>query len=444
MVLIYVNKTSSRLQYIAAFLFKELLKVPYAITTHADSFEKFDEVKINYSAEKIPGDELRIPNTGLLYEDDIHKQEITLFEVDGYKAFFKSPEAGSNDYPFDIFSAAFYLVTRYEEYLPHEKDKYGRYHHTNSLAYKENFLHLPLINFWVLQLAEVLKKQNKKMDPEPDEFEFRPTYDVDIAYSYLHKGGYRNSGGFARSLFTFKIGEVMERIQVLAGNRKDPFDNFEWLDQLHATYKLDPAYFFLVAKKNGPYDRNIDPENEGMRTLIKAAAEKYSVGLHPSWQSGDDADILKDEKETLESTSERKINKSRQHYIRFSLPVNYRTLMDIGITDEYSMGYPGSNGFRASVADSFFWFDLEKNEQSTLRLHPFCYMDSTSIFNERLSPDDAFDQMLHYYNTCKQVKGIFISILHNHLLGPDRKEWREVYEKFLKEISGKLQATSHK
>jgi len=38
-----------------------------------------------------------------------------------FSAFFKS----EGDYPFDIFSAVFYLLSRYEEYLPYKKDMYG-------------------------------------------------------------------------------------------------------------------------------------------------------------------------------------------------------------------------------------------------------------------------------------------------------------------------------
>ena len=42
--------------------------------------------------------------------------------------------------PFDVFSATFFLVSRYEEYLPHVKDDYGRFLATESLAFKEDFL----------------------------------------------------------------------------------------------------------------------------------------------------------------------------------------------------------------------------------------------------------------------------------------------------------------
>ena len=93
-----------------------------------------------------------IPNNGLLWEHDIREQKIELFEYNGRKAFFERNAAKYNElkkdniYPFDIFSAAFYLISRYEEYLPHEKDSHGRFSHTSSLAWRENFIHMPLVN----------------------------------------------------------------------------------------------------------------------------------------------------------------------------------------------------------------------------------------------------------------------------------------------------------
>src|SRR4030095_6972305 len=101
--------------------------------------------KINYSKERITETEFRIQNTQLLFEKGCHEQTIECFEINSYKAFFNT----EGDLPFDIFAASFYLLSRYEEYLPHKRDDYGRYAYENSLAFKEGFLHLPLINIWI-------------------------------------------------------------------------------------------------------------------------------------------------------------------------------------------------------------------------------------------------------------------------------------------------------
>ena len=101
------------------------------------------------------------------------------------------------------------------------------------------------------------------------------------------------------------------------------------------------------------------------------------------------------------------------------------------------MGYGSINGFRASVASPFYWYDLEKEETTGLLIYPFCFMEANSFFEQKYSPQQALDEIRQYYNTVKSVKGTFISIWHNTFLGTDKlfTGWREVYEKFIKEIS---------
>lgn len=438
MVLIYVNQASPRLQYIASFIFKEVIKTPYAITSHSESFKNFDGIKINYTTEKLSDAELKIPDCGFLYEEGVKDQSIEIFEFDGIKAFFKSPGyipgQAKAEFPFDIFSASFFLLSRYEEYLPHQKDKAGRYDHRNSLAFKNDFLHLPLVNIWIGELSEWLQKKHPTLMMHPSTFKYIPTYDIDIAYAYMHKGLGKNIAAGIRSVLRFNISAGRERLRVLRGKQKDPFDNYEWLAEQHAKHPFQPVYFFLLAEKNGVYDKNILPSTAAMRQLVFEHAEKYSIGLHPSWQSSEDHSLVKEEKKILENMTGLQIKKSRQHYIRFNLPEGYRYLMEAGLENDYSMGYAAINGFRASVASPHFWYDIEREKQTKLRLHPYCYMDSTAIFDEKISAAEAYNEMLYYYNTCKMVNGTLITIVHNHFLGSDKKDWRNIYEKFLDKI----------
>ena len=154
-----------------------------------------------------------------------------------------------------------------------------------------------------------------------------------------------------------------------------------------------------------------------MQQLIKQHAEKYSIGIHPSWASGDDDSLLEKEIKTLESATGKKITASRQHYIRFTLPHTFRRLIAAGITDDYSMGYGSINGFRASVASSFYWYDLEKEKQTDLLLLPFCFMEANSFFEQKYLPQRAYEEMMHYYNVVKAVNGTLITIWHNNFLG---------------------------
>jgi hypothetical protein len=297
------------------------------------------------------------------------------------------------------------------------------------LAFRENFLHLPLINIWVNDFAKSIHNKFPSFTIHRSSFTFTPTYDIDIAYSYKHKGLLRNAGGF------FKL-PSMERIKVLAGLQKDPFDTYDWLDALHKQYQLEPVYFFLLAQKNSLYDKNILPDNKALKHLIKRHTDQYSTGIHPSWQSGDNFLLMKQEKKILQEIIDKPVTRSRQHYIRFSLPHGYRRLIETGITDDYSMGYGSINGFRASVASSFFWYDLETEKQTCLLVHPFCFMEANSFYEQHLAPKDALVELMQYYKICKEVNGTLITIWHNNFFGTDQlfEGWKEVYEQFIAQV----------
>jgi hypothetical protein len=432
-VIVFSNTITPRLQYILDFISKEIIGESIKITTNSENFRQYNGPRINYSKEGVTDSEFRIQNSELLFETGLKEQSIQCFEVNNYTAFFKI----EGDFPFDVFAASFYLLSRYEEYLPHKKDMYGRYAHENSLAFKENFLHLPLINLWIEDFKKAIQRKFPSFIAHRSSFTFLPTYDIDEAYSYKHKQWWRTIGGAVRSVVNGQWSMISERIKVLLGKMEDPYDSFAWMHQLHQQYNLKPYYFFLVANETGRYDKNILPSKKSMRELIRKHSDRYSIGIHPSWQSGDDPHKLKLEILKLGHISGKQILSSRQHFIRFTLPHTYRLLIDLGIEFDFSMGYGSINGFRASVATPFFWYDLIKEEQTKLLLYPFCFMEANSFFEQKFSLQKTFEELQHYCNIVKSVNGTLITIWHNTFLGTSKlfAGWREVYEQFVRQVS---------
>lgn len=429
-MILYCPDITPRLRWIIGFCGDQLFDTPIHITSDREAFEKTADRGINYSATPIAG-VFNIRPSSLLFETSITPQSITCFEYNGHKAFF----ASDGDLPFDIFAASFYLLSRYEEYLPHAKDEFGRFAHTGSLAWREGFLDIPLVNYWLQDLREALGRRYADITFRYTAFKFIPTYDIDSAWSILNKGWWRNLGGALRSMAKGEWRSLWDRIGVLRGRLRDPFDAYEWLDSLHLYCRLRPYYFFLVAARYSGVDRNISPSSEAMRQLIHYHASGYRLGIHPSWRSGDDERVLREEIEWLEVIAGRPITRSRQHYIRFTLPYTYRLLLKYGIRQDFSMGYGSINGFRASVAASFYWYDLEKEETTALRVFPFCFMDANSHYEQRHTAPQAMTELMHYYRRIRRVNGLMVTIWHNSFLGSDPAfaGWREVYEVFLKE-----------
>ena len=425
-MIIYTNHITPRLQYILSVLFNKQIE----ITTNKTLFQNTNAAKINYSENRISENEIWVNPHPLLSETTIKPQNINCFEWNGLKAFYKT----GGDLPFDIFSASFYLISRYEEWLPHSKDEYGRYGYTNSIAYKENFLNQPLVNLWMKEFEKIIIAKSPGAVFQTSQFQFLPTYDIDIAYNYTGKGFWRNTSSFVKALFTGNFKKIAEQIRTVTEKQKDPFDIYDWLNALHSKSNIEVIYFFLLANKNRHCDKNILPKKTVIKELIKNISAKNKIGIHPSWQSGDNEKLLKNEIEILGNISQQKINSSRQHYIRMSFPETYQSLIKNNITHDYSMGYGSINGFRASYAKPFVWYDLEKEENTGLIIHPFCYMDANAFFEEKLSVRQADEELNYYFSITKSVNGEFSIIHHNHFLTEQNEwsEWRKMYEDFIK------------
>jgi hypothetical protein len=430
-MLFYCDSSHPRLNYMLELISNEILNEGFTQISDRNSFKIHRGPKLNYSSERISDDEFFIRPHGLLSESGIHEQMITVVNVRNRPIFFET----DGDLSFDIFSAIFYLVSRYEEYLPFEPDIYGRFPHQASLAYKENFLNFPLINYWLEDFKTVIRRKFPELILRNKDFKFIPSYDIDIAYSYKYKGLKRNLGGFFKSLANGEWSYLLDRWDVLFNGKKDPFDSYEWLDSLHLYCRTRAYYFFLISKKPLGYDKNISPRKQAMRSLIAYHAKGYTVGLHPSWQSGDEEAVLMEEVDELSAITGSPVKYSRQHYIRMNLPQTYRRLIDNGIDKDFSMGYGSANGFRASIASSFYWYDLKSEKKTSLLLFPFCFMDANAFYEDQLKPQAAFNELMHYYRKIKEVNGLMVTIWHNNFFGTDPlfSGWKEVYEVFLKD-----------
>jgi hypothetical protein len=431
-VIVYSHSLTPRLQYVVNFL-GDYFQRPFKLTANEQLYLASEDFKINYSHQHISPGEVYINPHALLFETEKRKVQVKSFQHNGYTAFFET----SGDLHFDLFAGIFFLISRYEEYLPHQKDQFGLYSYQNSAAHKEEFLHQPLVNIWLEDFRKFLKQKFEGLEFPENKFRFLPTYDIDIAWAYKNKSSKIHTGSVVRSILQGKFKEARQRIRVVKGKQQDPYDAYEWLDELHQKFNLDPIYFFLVAEEKGKYDKNIDIHNHEFQQLVKSIASKYKTGIHPSWCSGDHKAQLPKEKKWLETVTHHTIHDSRQHYLRFHLPSTFEKLIDIGIRHEYSMGYGQTNGFRASIATPFLWYDLAKEQVTNLMIHPFCFMDANSYFEQGLTAEQAYDELIGYYNSIKAVNGTMITLWHNTFLGPAGEEtgWRGTYERFVETVN---------
>src|ERR1700722_7668971 len=142
MLLVYSHKYSPRFTYIADFILKDLCGFEITYANSIDEFIAYAGAKLSYNDTPLQAEINIIPHT-LLFEKGIKTQSISISKCNKVPTLFKN---ASPQIPFDIFAASFFLISRYEEYLPHIADNHNRFEADSSLACQSNFLHLPLVN----------------------------------------------------------------------------------------------------------------------------------------------------------------------------------------------------------------------------------------------------------------------------------------------------------
>lgn len=424
-MIVYTKHISKRLEYVLDLSLNRIMGLHYSIINSLNEIKSLNVPVLNYSHEKIEHSFTIHPHK-LLFEEHIVKQSIQCNSyLDKLPVFF---ETDSKDFPFDIFSAIFYLVSRYEEYLPFIPDKHNRFPASASLAYKYDFLKIPVINMWINSLKKRLLVFFPDLEFKKLAFEYIPTIDVDLPWAYLHKPFVNISGGILKELFHKNLDNVIYRLKVISKTVQDPYDTFSEWDEIHgkAAAKLK---IFILAGITSKFDMKTSPYNKSWQDLVKLLSAKYQAGIHPSYNSDLENKGIDHEKRIIESLSENSIYRSRQHFIKIRFPNTYRRLLNVGIREDYSMGYPDYPGFRAGLAFPFPFFDLERNMSTGLIIYPFCVMDRTLKDYMGLNPSGAMKTISQLLNTVNDAKGLFISIWHNDSLGDfgEWKGWKKVY-----------------
>ena len=429
MLLIYTHKITHRNKYMFNLIFKDVLGVDFNLTTDVEEFKRYEGAKLSYTHNPIC-DELFFISRTLLFESGITEQNISVFEYNYNPAFFATGKASAM--PFDVFAASFYLVSRYEEYLPHIRDEHDRFDAKDSLAFINGFLEKPLVNSWAIQIKQLLKEKHPNYIFPQIKFDFISTLDIDNAYAYREKGFTRSVGGYLKSLSTGNFSEITERTRVLLGLEKDPYDTYDYQLEILKKYKFKSIYFFLLGDY-GPNDKNLPIESKKFQSLIKMLADYAQVGIHPSYGSNNSKNQLKKEIGRLSHVLHRDVTKSRQHFLKLRMPDTYRNLIDFDITDDYTMGYATQVGFRASICTPFNFYDIDTETETKLKIHPFAMMEGTLKYRMKIHPKDAMTKIKQLIDEVKAVDGIFISLWHNDTVN-NRKIWRgwkTVYEEMV-------------
>jgi hypothetical protein len=434
---------TARMRYIVDFIFTNLLGINVLHVGNESDWLQSPLPKIWYgNLDSAP------KNEGIILA-----QHHSILTEKGLQSHIQ-PEFGE-----DVLAHAFFEMSRYEEYRdfgmgisdfgflkhterpfipqsaihnPKSRDIHGRFTGQQSHAFKKGYLQRPIVHEIAEGLKQKLRQRYANILFKNINHCFLPTYDIDMAWRYAHKGWIRNLLASLRDVLNADFNNLHTRISVLRGRGEDPDFVFPYLEKLHADYQLKPIFFWLLGDY-GKYDKNIPYHNLDLQNLILNIASKHLVGIHPSYRSNQAANLLKMEINRLNELLKPKsidVKSSRQHFLKLTLPETYRRLLDAGITNDYTMGYADQIGFRAGVAIPFNWYDIENETVTNLKIHPFEVMDVTLQQYLKLSPNDAILVVKPLIESIKTFGGTFTTLWHNSSLSEtdEWRGWRTTYE----------------
>jgi len=427
MLLIYTHKITPRFIYTMKQLFTRILGIEVTYTTKVEDFIKHSGPKITYTKQPLQN-EFFVRSNDILFEQGISDVQVLVGHWDGVPCFFSAGER--SNIPFDIFSASFYLLSRYEEYLPHVKDVHGRFPPKESVAYQYNFLRQPVVDLWAFKFLKKLQERFPDLQRVKKKYSYTSVVDVTTSHSFSHRGLVRSLGGFFLDLGSLKLKRIAQRIKVLFNPKKDPYNNYAYLIDLHKKFNIKSIFFFQFASYS-KYDKNVSTTNNKFKFLIKWIADYSIVSLAASYSSFSDVSLLKREKKNLELVVNRAVNLSRMRYNRVDVPETYRNLVESEFTDDYTMGYTHEIGFRAGTCTPFYFYDINLEIQQPIRVHSFAVHNYALL--HLATKDEILDKMGLLYEQVKKVNGALITVFSNELLGNSHKiDWKNLYETMLK------------
>ena len=344
----------------------------------------------------------------------------------------------------DVLGSAFFMLSRYEELVSSERDKYDRFPASASVAYKAGFLDRPIVNEYVEILWHCLKHLWSGLQRRPHAFRIRLSHDVDQPFLLLKNSLPQVARTMAGEAFRRKnpVGAMKRPVQWAAsrlfGPEFDPVYTFNRIMDLGEHHGLHSAFYFIPSVSAGPPDYRYGIGEPGIRRLMSdIAARGHEIGYHASLETYQDAELIQKELGLLQDACgkigvRQPLNGSRQHYLRVRVPLTLRNLASAGLAYDTTLGFADHAGFRCGTCWEYPFYDLEERRTLTILERPLIVMECSVMDKQYMgmgAGKETLEYMLRLAGHCRRMEGDFTLLWHNTRLVSPRERW--VFEELL-------------
>jgi len=272
----------------------------------------------------------------------------------------------------DIVSAAFYLLSGWQEYFSSERDQHGRFPYAASVQQQFGFVALPVVNYYfdVLKVA-VQHLTNRPLQPRPW------AADAPFASFISHDIDLLHSAWKAPAKAALKQGKLLRfaRLWWQHFDQPDAWDNLEAVAAATEKYGARSTFFMLPEHRpgaDGTPNADYGFSRELMERLEKLEAAGHQWELHGSIGTATDKQLLTNNQYWIEYHG----RGIRFHYLRWE-PRLTPAIVAAEYEFDATLGFAEHFGFRHSYCHPFYPFDFESGRAFSFLEIPLNVMDAT-------------------------------------------------------------------
>jgi hypothetical protein len=323
----------------------------------------------------------------------------------------------------DVMGTAFWYLARVEESLCSARDSHARF----PLAASNDENQHPTVDMLTDALGRALLSNWPDLVLRQHVYQLVPSHDVDRPFKHLFQSSRALARQMAgdtlrreslRSIFA----SPWRRRQIRRGRLgQDPFNTFDWLMDQSERLGVRSTFYFISKETQGGVDGDYRIDDPRIRAVLQRIhARGHLIGLHGSYLSAFDSDLLRSEAQRLRRVCEEENidlgpMRLRQHVLRFEPRRSIGVWAEAGIAEDSTLGHAERAGFRCGTSREFPLFDLSGRRMTSVLERPLIAMDVslTEPRYEGLSHEQAAARIEDLARTCSRYGGSFALLWHN-------------------------------
>lgn len=342
----------------------------------------------------------------------------------------------------DLVASAYFMLSRYEEFVKKDcRDQYGRFLAKDSVVFQQGYGMRPLVDEWGRYIRNLLRENGCILGEEKKGFKkIFLTHDVDVPFMFYRKEQVIKQ--LIKNIIHYGK-KIKNPLKIYFNAEKDPLNTFDriiktdnWLKNQFHNNNVESIYFLIAAGSSKTKSYCNIQLKKFQELIFKLNNSGATLGLHVSLEAGDNPSLIIDEIKRLKQYCLNSTTKSRHHFLRWIEPEHISQMEVAGITEDFSLGYADSIGFRVGTCKPYYFINPITKQISNIIIHPMqimeCSLDRPNYMG--LKYEDALEYCKKVIEYTYRFNGELVLLFHNPIWSEDNY-YGKLYDTLLEYVS---------